>query len=125
MTDFTSSLMPAGPQGPDILAAERAGSDVNVEQLANHLLHRGEFRARQKKILAVLESNPLFSKKNNLNLSRPDRYHVGLARAKELRRLSRRHGWTYHDDRLAEYLLDEVSPFSLSNTMFATSVQQQ
>ena len=125
MSDFTHNLKPAGPQGSDILAAERARSDVNVPQLAHHLLHRDDFLARQKRVLAVLEKNPLFSKANNLNLSRPERYHVGLARAKEIRRFTRRNGWSPEDSRMAEYLVDEMAPYSLNNTMFTTSIRQQ
>ena len=125
MSDFTFNLKPAGCQGPGILAAERSRSDVCVAQLAHHLLHRGDFLARQERVLAVVEKNPLFSKTNNLNLSRPERYHVGLARAKEARRLARRERWSTEDYRMADYLLDEVSPYTLSDTMFTTSIQQQ
>lgn len=125
MSDFTRELKPAGPQGPDILAAERARSDVNTPQLAHHLLHRDGFLDRQERVLAVVEKNPLFSKTTNLNLSRPERYHVGLARAKEVRRLAKRERWTTDDYRMADYLLDEVSPYSLSDSMFTTSIQQQ
>jgi acyl-CoA oxidase len=125
MPDFTRKLEPAGPQGPDILAAERAQSDVNIPQLAHHLLHRDDFLARQERVLAIVEKNPLFSKTTNLNLSRPERYHVGLARAKEVRRLARRERWSTEDYRMADYLLDEVSPYALSDSMFTTSIQQQ
>ncbi|KAK5074473.1 hypothetical protein LTR70_005400 [Exophiala xenobiotica] len=125
MSDFVLKLKPAEPQGPDILAAERARSQVNVPQLAHHLLQRNGFLDRQKKVLAVLKKNPLFSKKANLNLSRPDRYHVGLARAKEVRRIVRRERWNHDDYMMAYYLLDEVSPYLLSDSMFTTSIQQQ
>lgn len=125
MSDFTISLKPPEPQGPDILRAERARSQVNVPQLAHHLLHRDDFLARQQRVLAVVEKNPLFSKTTNLNLSRPDRYHVGLARAKEVRRLALCERWSSEDHRIVDYLLDEVSPYTLSDTMFTTSIQQQ
>ena len=125
MSDFILKLKPADPQGSDVLAAERARSQVNVSQLAHHLLHRNGFLDRQKKVLAVLKKNALFSKNANLNLSRPDRYHVGLARAKEIRRIVRRERWNHDDYMMAHYLLDEVSPYLLSDTMFTTSIQQQ
>jgi acyl-CoA oxidase len=73
MSDFSVELKPADPQGPDILAKERSKSDINVEALAQHLPHRGEHLERQRKILPVLEQRPIFSKKNQLNLARPDR----------------------------------------------------
>lgn len=125
MTDFTPELKPAEPQGPNVLAAERAGSSVNIDQLANHLLYRGDFLKRQKKILSVLEKRPYFSKKNQLNLARPDRYHLGLARAKELRRLSLQHGWDIEDYKMADYLTDEMGPYALQTVMFATSIREQ
>lgn len=125
MSDFSDSLKPADPQGPDTLAKERAQSDINVNQLARHLLHRNDFLNRQKKVLSVIEKRPYFSKKNQLNLSRPDRYHLGLARAKELRRLSLEHGWDIEDYKMADYLADEMAPYALQTVMFATSIREQ
>lgn len=125
MSDFSSELKPADPQGPDVLAKERAGSNVNVDQLAQHLLHRGDFLERQKKILNVIEKRPYFCKKNQLNLARPDRYHLGLARAKELRRLSLEHGWDLEDYKMADYLADEMAPYALQTVMFSTSIKEQ
>jgi len=125
MSDFSAELKPADPQGPDVLAQERAGSDVNVEQLAQHLLHRGDFLQRQSKILDVIEKRPYFCKKNQLNLARPDRYHLGLARAKELRRLALEHDWDMDDYKMADYLTDEMAPYALQTVMFATSIREQ
>ncbi|KAJ9607075.1 hypothetical protein H2200_008147 [Cladophialophora chaetospira] len=125
MADFTDALQPADPQGPSILAQERAGSNIEVEQLAQHLLSRNDFLSRQKKILSILEPIPIFSKKNQLNMARPDRYHLGLARAKTLRRLSLKHGWDREDYLMADYLMDEMGPYALQATMFATSIREQ
>lgn len=125
MPDFTDSLAPAEPQGPSILAQERAGSDVNVNRLANLLLSRNDFLQRQKRILSILEPIPIFCKKNQLNMARPDRYHLGLARAKMLRRLSVKHGWDTDDYLMADYLADEMNAYALQKTMFTTSVREQ
>ena len=125
MGDFTGNLRPADPQGPDILTQERAGSNVNIDQLAKHLLSRNDFFNRQKKILSILEPIPIFCKKNQLNMARPDRYHLGLARAKTLRRLSLKHGWDRDDYVMADYLMDEMGPYALQATMFATSIREQ
>lgn len=62
MSDFSDELKPADPQGPDILTQERMRSDINVEQLAQHLFHRGDFLQRQKKILNIVEKVKVFSK---------------------------------------------------------------
>ncbi|RVX73550.1 hypothetical protein B0A52_02438 [Exophiala mesophila] len=125
MADFTDKLRPAEPQGPSILAQERAGSRVNKDALAKHLLSRNDFYNRQKRILAILEPIPIFCKKNQLNMARPDRYHLGLARAKMLRRLSLKHGWDRDDYIMADYLMDEMGPYALQATMFATSIREQ
>jgi acyl-CoA oxidase len=125
MTDFTDKLRPAAPDGPEVLAGERSRSALNVDQLAQHLLSRNNFLERQKRILPILQSHSVFSKKNQLNLARPDRYHLGLARAKTLRRLSIKHGWDIEDFKMAEYLVDEMSPYHLQHSMFATSVREQ
>lgn len=125
MTDFSNELKPADPQGPEILAKERASSNVDHEQLARQLFQRGDFLQRQSKILRVLEGRPIFSKRNQLNLSRPDRYHLALARSKELRRLSLRHKWSIDDDKVATYLVGEVAPYTLHTVMFSTSIREQ
>ncbi|KIW73831.1 hypothetical protein PV04_01919 [Phialophora macrospora] len=125
MADFTDKLRPAEPQGPSVLAQERAGSNINVNELSHHLLSRNDFLNRQKKILSILEPLPIFCKKNQLNMARPDRYHLGLARAKALRRLSLKHGWDREDYVMADYLMDEMGPYALQGTMFVTSVREQ
>ena len=125
MSDFTDQLRPQAPDGPEVLAGQRSCSNLNVNQLAQHLLFRENFLKRQKRVLAVLKSHAIFSKKNQLNLARPDRYHLGLARAKAVRRLSVEHGWDDEDYKMAEYLVDEVSPYHLHHTMFARSIREQ
>lgn len=125
MYDFTATLKPAEPQAPTLLAAERALSSIDVEKLANHLFHRGNFLEKQQAVLSVLEKRPIFSKKNLLNLSRPDRFHLGLARAKEMRRLSAELDWGQEEYQIAMYLTDELSPYALHTVMFQTSVREQ
>lgn len=123
--DFSDELKPADPQGPDILRQERASSNIDTQQLARHLLHRDGWLERQARVLSIIEKRPLFNKKNLLNLARPHRYHIALARAKELRRLSLQHGWTLQDYKMAEFLVGEVNPYSLHTVMFMTSIREQ
>ncbi|KAF1993754.1 acyl-CoA oxidase [Amniculicola lignicola CBS 123094] len=124
MSDFTSSLKPRY-DGPATLAAERNGSSINIPELSKHLLSRDGFLSRQEKVLQVLKRDRLFSKDQQLNLSRPDRYHLGLARAKAIQRIVRREGWDHEDYKMAEYLVDEMSPFHLHMSMFVTTVREQ
>ena len=124
MADFSKKLKPQY-DSTTILEAERRRSNISVDELSNHLLSRNDFLRRQERIVRVLENEPLFSKAQQLNLSRPDRYHLGLARAKALRRLTAKHGWDMEDFKMAEYLTDEMSPYHLQSSMFATTVREQ
>jgi len=99
MPDFTDRLRPAEPTGPDTLAKERAGSSLPVDQLAQHLLDGdgSGFLERQARVLEVLRREKLFSKDQQQNLSRPDKFKLGLARAKLIKRLEVKLGWSEED----------------------------
>jgi acyl-CoA oxidase len=121
MADFTDNLKPAH-DGTVTLQAERDGSRINVDELAKHLLSRDGFLQRQDKVLDVLSKEKIFSKDQQLNLSRPERYHLGLARAKAIQRIIKREGWDHADYTMAEYLNDEMSPYALHMSMFGQKV---
>ncbi|KAL2847372.1 acyl-CoA dehydrogenase/oxidase C-terminal [Aspergillus pseudodeflectus] len=125
MPDFTDTLRPAQPSGPDSLAKERAGSPLAIDQLSAHLLGTDGLLARQSKVLPIILSEPLFSKTTQQNLSRPERYKLGLARGKLLRRLADKHAWTPEEHETAEYLVDDVSPYMLHMGMFVTTIREQ
>jgi len=117
MADFTDSLRPRY-DGTATLQAEREASDIHVDGLASHLLARDGFLERQEKVLRVLSRDKLFDKDQQMNLSRPERYHLGLARAKAIVRIMKREGWDHNDYKMCEYLVDEMSPYHLHMTMF-------
>lgn len=125
MPDFTDNLQPSKPDGPTILAKERAQSNFSVNELAQHLLAHDGFLQRQNRILPILENEPLFNKKQQANLSRPDLFKLALMRAKLLRRLADQHGWDIDDYKMAEALIDDVSPYFLHMHMFITTVREQ
>ncbi|KAK5136250.1 hypothetical protein LTR08_003857 [Meristemomyces frigidus] len=125
MPDFTDNLKPASPSGPELLAQERRQSDVAVEELSHHLFLDNDFLGRQQRILRILEKDALFTKAKQLNLSRPERYQLGLARAKKLRRLADQHAWDAEDQSMSQYLCDDVSPYMVHYTMFPTTVREQ
>jgi acyl-CoA oxidase len=99
MADFIAKLRPAEPTGPGTLAKERAQSSLPVKELANHLLS-SKYLERQERILTELKKEKLLSKSTQQNLSRPDRFKLGLARAKLLRRMSDKLGWSSEDYRM-------------------------
>ncbi|KAF2742569.1 acyl-CoA oxidase [Sporormia fimetaria CBS 119925] len=124
MPDFTDNLKPRY-DGTATLQAERDASSINVDELAKHLLSRNGFLERQQRVLNVLSKEKLFNKDQLLNLSRPDRYYLGLARSKAIQRIGRKLGWDDEDYKMAEYLNDEMSPYHLHTTMFVTTVREQ
>jgi acyl-CoA oxidase len=125
MPDFTDHLKPASPSGPETLSHERAQSNLPIEELSQHILSRNDFLLRQKRILPILEQDPLFNKLKQSNLSRPERYQLGLARAKKLRRYAEQYGWDRLDQEMSTYLCDDVSPYMVHATMFETTVREQ
>jgi acyl-CoA oxidase len=100
MGDFTDHLQPAEPQGLDTLTKERSQSDLPVKELASHLLSENGFLERQERILQEVVQEKLLSKETQQNLSRPERFKLGLARAKLLRRMADRLKWTAADHKM-------------------------
>lgn len=125
MPDFTDKLRPSQPDGPTTLARERQESKISVDELGRHLLSSDGFLERQARILPILQREPLLSKEKQQNLSRPERFKLGLARAKLLRRLTDQHKWSHEEYKMAEYLVDDVSPYMLHLEMFVTTIREQ
>jgi acyl-CoA oxidase len=125
MPDFTDNLRPSQPDGPTTLARERGKSDVSTTELGQHLLGSNDFLERQARILSIVQQEPLLSKTKQQNLSRVERFKLGLARAKLLRRLADKHKWSNDDSKMAEYLVDDVSPYFLHMEMFITTIREQ
>lgn len=125
MPDFTDKLRPSQPDGPTTLARERQQSKISVDELSRHLLSSDGFLERQARVLPILQREPLLSKEKQQNLSRPERFKLGLARAKLLRRLTDQHQWRHEDWKMAEYLVDDVSPYFLHMEMFVTTIREQ
>jgi len=124
MRDFTENLKPAVPTGPDTLAKERSQSSLPVDDLSAHLFPDG-FLERQERICKELQKHKVFSKQNQMDLARPDRYKVGLARAKMTRRIAEKLNWDDEDHQMAEYLIDEMSPYALQTAMFIVTLREQ
>ncbi|KAF9892105.1 hypothetical protein FE257_002511 [Aspergillus nanangensis] len=121
---WVDHLKPASPDGATTIASERAQSNINVDALSQFLLGT-TFLERQNRILPILQQDPLFSKATQANLGRPDRYMLGLARSKRMRQIVDRHQWDDEDYEMAKYLLDDVSPYQLHQTMFRQTLLEQ
>ena len=123
MPDFTDALKPA-QDGTAILTKERSQSNVPIDALSSHLFS-APYLERQSRVLSILEKDPLFQKQKQYNLSRPERYQLGLARAKKLKRYAEEYKWSIEDHEMGQYLCDDVSPYMVHFAMFATTVREQ
>ena len=123
--DFTSALRPhPDANGAAIILSERQKSDINVNELADHLFGQ-TYLERQKRVINILKREKVFSKSNQANLSRPDRYKLGLARGKRMRQLMDEHRWTEDDILMAEYLIDDTVPYHLHLSLFGSAMREQ
>jgi acyl-CoA oxidase len=123
--DFASSLNPhPDADGTKILTSERCRSDVHTSELSIHLFGT-EYLERQSRVLRIISQEEVFSKTAQANLSRPDRYKVGLARGKRMRQLMDTHKWNDQDLLMAEYLVDDIQPYHLHMSLFTAAMREQ
>lgn len=115
--EWVQKLKPSGPQGSDLLQAERNGSNLPVTELSNFLFGK-ETLDRKKKILKVLESEKVFDKSQNYFAGRNERFETALARAKRLNQLTRSNGWNNDEFVMATELISEPGPYGLHEHMF-------
>lgn len=123
--DFSDQLKPHPDlDGAPILARERSRSNINVTRLSKHLFGQ-KYLVRQARVLDIISKEKVFSKTTQSNLSRPDRYKLGLARGKRMRQLMDVHHWKEEDLLMAEYLADEIQPYHLHMSLFAAAMLEQ
>jgi acyl-CoA oxidase len=118
---WVKALKPAGIQGSDLLARERAKSTLPVEKLTEYLFGR-EWLDTRKDILKLLQAEKVFDKSQNYFAGRIDRFEKALARAKRLRQLADEHDWSLEDHNIAVDLIAEPMPYGLHGTMFLVSI---
>ena len=121
---WVKKLKSSGPQGEELLAQERAQSDVPVEKLSEFLFTK-EVLARQDRILKTLENEKVFDKSQNYFAGREARFVTALARQKRLQQLSQQHGWTKDDYVTASELISEPGPYGLHVSMFLVTLRDQ
>jgi hypothetical protein len=119
--DWVKKLTPSGPQGSELLAMERAKSDVNIEKLSTFLFTK-EGLERQQRILDMLKAEKVFDKTNNYLLGRVDKFEVALARSKKMRQLQVKHGLDMEDYKVMDGLISEPGPYGLHASMFLVSL---
>lgn len=123
--DWSKQLKPhPDANGAEILGRERQRSSVNVDALSQHLFG-DQYLSRQARVTAILSSEKIFDKTQQANLSRPDRYLLGLARGKRMRQLMDKHNWDNDDLLMAEYLIDDILPYHLHISLFQAAMREQ
>ena len=118
--DWVKALKPAGPQGSELLAQERAQSNVNVERLSE-LLHTKATLERQQQLLKLLQPEKVFDKSQNHTLGRVERLQRSLAKAKRLQQLAEQNKWSMEELMAANDLIGEPTPYGLHASMFLVS----
>ncbi|KAI9044347.1 acyl-CoA oxidase [Aspergillus affinis] len=121
---WVQALKPADPQGSELLSQERAQSNINVDRLGE-LLHTKEFLDRQDRLLALLQSEPVFDKSQNHTLGRTERIQKSLGKAKRLQQLAEQHNWSMEELHTANDLLGEPTPYGLHASMFLVTLREQ
>lgn len=115
--DWVAKLTPSGPQGSELLAAERAKSNINIDKLSNFMFGK-ESLERDARILAILQKEKVFDKSKNAFMGRVEKFPVALARSKRLRQLQVKYNWSIDDYRVADGLISEPGPYGLHASMF-------
>ena len=119
--EWVNRLQPSGPQGSELLAHERAKSNIDVEKLAEFLFTK-EVLDRRQRILSILQSEKIFDKSQNYFDGRVDRIQKALAKAKRMRQLSEKYNWSDDDYLVANELISEPTPYGLHDHMFLVCI---
>ncbi|OBR04555.1 Acyl-coenzyme A oxidase [Colletotrichum higginsianum IMI 349063] len=122
--DWVKALQPSGPQGTELLAQERAKSNLDVDQLATFMFTK-EALQRSETILNILKKDPVFDKTQNYFRGREARIEAALARGKRLFQLTKEHNWSDEDYQVANDLIAEPTPYGLHASMFLVTLREQ
>ncbi|CAM9695028.1 unnamed protein product [Discosporangium mesarthrocarpum] len=105
------------------LARERARSHINVQALT-HLLDGGpDITLRRKELEAIIENDHVFTNKDNLFMSRPERYRHGLRKARRYEDLKKELNLRQEDDLVVKEALNDTLPTGIHPLMFVPNVE--
>lgn len=121
---WVQALKPSPPSGPELLAAERAGSDVQVDQLSE-LLHTRAVLDTRGRISNILANDPLFDKTDVLSMGRVEKVQRSLARGKALKRYTKQYNWSEEEYKMATILVGEPTTYGLHDSMFTKTLREQ
>ncbi|GAA5928229.1 hypothetical protein JCM3775_000548 [Rhodotorula graminis] len=115
---------PLGTSGTRLLEIERAKASFSPAELREYI-YGNEYLERQSRILPIVENEPAFDKSQIHYMSRGDKYRHGLRKDKRMVQLTREHGWSAEDVKVAEELVDMPAAFGLHNSMFLKTLRSQ
>ncbi|KAG2236440.1 acyl-CoA dehydrogenase/oxidase C-terminal [Thamnidium elegans] len=118
------NLKPRGPGGEALLNAERAKTSFDIKELSK-FMYTEEWLIKMNNVLQVISNEPAFDKSNRYYQSRTDKIATGLWKDKRMIELAREHMWDEQDTRLANFLYDQSTPFSLHYGMFIPTLMSQ
>lgn len=121
--DWVKALKVTGPQGGDLLKAEREKSNISVEKLSNFMFTK-ETLDCQERILQILTSEKVFDKSMNYFDGRVDKFKTALARSKRLQQLQVKHNWTNDEYFMANELVGEPGPYALHASMYLVNTPE-
>ncbi|GJN93681.1 hypothetical protein Rhopal_006738-T1 [Rhodotorula paludigena] len=107
---------PVGTSGTRLLEIERSKASFSPDDLRSYLYGRDHLD-RLKRVLPIVENDPAFDKSQIHYMSREEKYVHGLKKDKRLVQLTREHGWSQEDVKVAEELID--------NSMFLKTLRAQ
>ena len=110
--EWVKALKPSGPQGRELLKAERDQSNLSVQSISEFLFSKDQLD-RKRRVLEILQQEPAFNKTGNYFAGRLETFERALARAKRLRQLATKHNWTQDDISAANEIISEPGPYHL------------
>ncbi|KAG0050660.1 Peroxisomal acyl-coenzyme A oxidase 1 [Linnemannia elongata] len=105
------------------LTSERALVSFPVESLTQFL--HGSTLEPQRRIRALLESDPVFSNADKPFLSREKMYVRSLEKAAKLVEMRKRNGWSEEDMMVAMRMLGDSTPQFLHEALFIPTLKTQ
>ncbi|KAI8886274.1 acyl-CoA oxidase [Backusella circina FSU 941] len=117
-------LSPKGPSGELLLASERAKASFDVQRLTR-FMYTEEWLEKMNKVLKVMESEPAFDKSRRYFTGREEKIKIALKKDSRFLQVVKEQNWDETEMRIAGFLYDQSTPFSLHSGMFIPTLLNQ
>ncbi|KAK3795349.1 hypothetical protein RRG08_019623 [Elysia crispata] len=111
------------PVNPD-LQKERATASFNVLELTHILDGGAEITKRRKELEALILSDPAFSSKDLLYLTKSEQYENALLRSVKLVQWKDKYKWSQEDVAMAQQINNSTEAITLHTDMFIPALQR-